>query len=361
MLAKRGFERVRLVDAADEIGGCMRWIPQLPGLDAWGRFVEWRRREIARLANLELATGVRLHADDVRASGADLVVVATGAHWSLNGFNGVSKGPIPGADATQPHILTPEQIMLGGKPVSGARVVVIDVESYHIGASLALRLAGQGHEVTIATPSETVAAWCNWTLEGPRFREQLHAAGVVMLSEVTPEEILPGAVRLQHAYGGPPFDVKADAIVLVTQRLSNEALYLELAGDRGRARGRRHRGRLPHRRLRRPALARRHGLRRPPPGPRDRQPEPRGLPADAARARPARVATGAWPRSGARPQVGVWRTAGYDPRCPAVRPGGTERSEAGGNPALSRNCDAPPGDEPGRLHRTADSSPRRKG
>ena len=232
VLAKRGFERVRLVDAAAEIGGCMRWIPHLPGLDAWARFTDWRRGEIGRLSNLELTTDVRLHVADVRASGADLVVVATGAHWALDGFNGVAKGPIPGADATLPHILTPEQIMLGGKPVSGARVVVIDVESYHVGASLALRLAGQGHEVTIATPSETVAAWCNWTLEGPRLREQLHANGVVMLSEATAEEILPGAVRLRHAYGGAPFDVKSDCVVLVTQRLSNDALYLELAGDR---------------------------------------------------------------------------------------------------------------------------------
>jgi dimethylamine/trimethylamine dehydrogenase len=49
---------------------------------------------------------------------------------------------------------------------------------------------------------------------------------------VIAEEILPGAVRLRHAYGGAPFDVKADCVVLVTQRLSNEALYLELAGDR---------------------------------------------------------------------------------------------------------------------------------
>ena len=121
--------------------------------------------------------------------------------------------------------------MLGGKSVSGSRVVVIDVESYHVGASLALRLAGQGHEVTIATPSETVAAWCNWTLEGTRLREQLHATGVAMLSEANAEEIVPGAVRLRHGYGGAPFDVKADAVVLVTQRLSNEALYLELAGD----------------------------------------------------------------------------------------------------------------------------------
>jgi len=38
-------------------------------------------------------------------------------------------------------------------------------------------------------------------------------------------------VTLQHAYGGDPFDVAADAVVLVTQRLSNESIYLELAGD----------------------------------------------------------------------------------------------------------------------------------
>jgi dimethylamine/trimethylamine dehydrogenase len=233
VLAKRGFARVRLFDAAAEIGGCMRWIPQLPGLDAWARFTDWRRREIERLPNLELTTGTRLHADDVRASGADLAVVATGAHWSPDGFNGVSKGPIAGADATLPHVFTPEQIMLGGKPVSGARVLVIDIESYHVGAGLALRLAGQGHEVTIATPSETVAAWCNWTLEGPLLRRQLHGLGVAMLSEVMAVEIAPGAVRLQHAHGGAPFEHEADCVVLVTQRLSDEALYLELAGDRG--------------------------------------------------------------------------------------------------------------------------------
>jgi dimethylamine/trimethylamine dehydrogenase len=52
-----------------------------------------------------------------------------------------------------------------------------------------------------------------------------------MVSEATPREILPGAVRLQHAHGGAPFELAADAVVLVTQRLSHEALYLELARD----------------------------------------------------------------------------------------------------------------------------------
>ena len=71
---------MRLVDAADEIGGCMRWIPHLPGLEAWSRFTEWRRREIGRLANLELATGARLDRGDglvdERAELLDRLVVA---------------------------------------------------------------------------------------------------------------------------------------------------------------------------------------------------------------------------------------------------------------------------------------------
>ncbi len=35
-LAKRGMHQVHLVDAASEVGGCMRWIPRLPGLGEWG-------------------------------------------------------------------------------------------------------------------------------------------------------------------------------------------------------------------------------------------------------------------------------------------------------------------------------------
>ena len=41
VLGKRGFRRVHLVDAAPEIGGLMRWVPKLPGLGEWGRFLKW--------------------------------------------------------------------------------------------------------------------------------------------------------------------------------------------------------------------------------------------------------------------------------------------------------------------------------
>ena len=40
VLAKRGMRRVHLVDAADELGGIMRWVPRLPGFGEWARVVE---------------------------------------------------------------------------------------------------------------------------------------------------------------------------------------------------------------------------------------------------------------------------------------------------------------------------------
>ena len=232
VLAKRGFARVRLVDAADEIGGCMRWIPQLPGLDAWSRFVEWRRREIGRLANLEIATGVRLSAADVRASGAGLVVVATGAHWAAGRLQRRHQGARSRAPTRRSRTCSRPS-----RSCSAARRCPAGASSCSTSRATTSARASpcasprEGHEVTIATPSETVAAWCTWTLEGPRLRAQLHDAGVEMRVDVTPEAIVPGAVRFRLAHGGDPFDVAADAVVLVTQRLSNEALYLELAGD----------------------------------------------------------------------------------------------------------------------------------
>ena len=59
----------------------------------------WRLGQLAQLRNVEIETGVRMDAAGVRAAGADLVVVATGAAWAGDGRNGVTRGPIPGADA----------------------------------------------------------------------------------------------------------------------------------------------------------------------------------------------------------------------------------------------------------------------
>ena len=230
VLAKRGLRRVHLVEAEEELGGAMRWIPRLPGLGEWARVVNWRRIQLDGLRNIEVLTGLRLDARAVREYGAELVVCATGARWAADGLNAFAHEPVPGADASLPHVLTPEQVMLEGKRPPGERVVVYDAEGYFVAAGLAELLALEGFAVELVTPLEQVAPICDETLEGSRLRRRLHEAGVGMQRGVTICAIEPGLLACATEFD-EPLELAADGVVLVTQRLSNEQLYLELAAD----------------------------------------------------------------------------------------------------------------------------------
>jgi dimethylamine/trimethylamine dehydrogenase len=230
VLGKRGFRRVHLVDAEAEIGGCMRWIPQLPGLGEWARVVNWRRIQLEKLGNVEVIAGGRLDADGVRTYGAEIVVVATGARWAGDGRTYLTHDPIAGADAALAHVLTPEQVMLEGKVPPGKRVVVYDGEGYFTAAGLAERLAGERFEVELVTCLDKIAPVCDETLEGPMLRQHLHDRGIGQRAGVVLTRIEPGRVAATDEFG-EELELEADAVVLCTQRLSNEALYLELRAD----------------------------------------------------------------------------------------------------------------------------------
>jgi dimethylamine/trimethylamine dehydrogenase len=226
VLGKRGLRRVHLVEAEAEIGGTMRWIPQLPGLGEWKRFVDYRRIQLAKLANVDVHTGTRLTVEDIRDYGADIVIIATGARWAGDGLNAVTHDSIPGADASFPYVLTPEQVMISGKRPPGQRVVVYDCEGYFMAAGLAEKLAGEGYQVDLVTVLETISPHSDETLEGSLLRQHLHDVGVAMRCNVSLDAVYEGT--LQCSSFGDRVEVRADAVVLVTQRLSNEELYLEL-------------------------------------------------------------------------------------------------------------------------------------
>jgi dimethylamine/trimethylamine dehydrogenase len=230
VLGKRGFRRVHLVDAADEIGGIMRWVPRLPGLGEWGRVLNWRTVQLEKLRNVEVLTGRRLGAGDVREYGAELVVVATGARWAGDGLNFATHEPIPGADASLPHVLTPEQVMLEGKVPPGEKVVVYDGEGYFVAAGIAEKLAADGFSVELVSGLEKVAPICDQTLEGPLLRQHLHDVGVGQRAGIALTGVEPGRLTATDEFG-EGLELEADAVVLVTQRLSNEELYLELRAD----------------------------------------------------------------------------------------------------------------------------------
>ena len=226
VLGKRGLRRVHLVESEAEIGGTMRWIPQLPGLGEWKRFVDYRKIQLSKLANVEVHTSTRLTAEAIREYGAEIVVIANGARWAGDGLNAATHDAIPGADSSLPHVLTPEQVMLSGKRPPGRRVVVYDCEGYFMAPGLAEKLAGEGFEVEIISVLETISPHSDETLEGPQLRQQLHDIGVKMRSNISLDAIHEGS--LECSSFGDTVEVRADAVVLVTQRISNEELYLEL-------------------------------------------------------------------------------------------------------------------------------------
>jgi dimethylamine/trimethylamine dehydrogenase len=101
-----------------------------------------------------------------------------------------------------------------------------------MGAGMAELLRAHGHEVELVTSCEKIAPLCDETLEGPILRRHLHDLGIGMRAEAWLTRIGAGGADGETELGDT-FAVEADAFVLVTQRVSDEALYLELAADPG--------------------------------------------------------------------------------------------------------------------------------
>jgi dimethylamine/trimethylamine dehydrogenase len=227
VLAKRGMRRVHLVEAGSEIGGCMRWIPTLPGLGAWRRVVNWRQIQLDKLRNVEVIPNTKLDADAILEYGAEIVVCATGSYWSADGIQGITNEPIAGAGSTLSYVATPDHIMADGKAV-GDNVVVYDCEHYFVAASVAEKLALEGRTVTYVAPFDAVAPYTHFTLEFSHLNRNLRRLGVTIILEHQLTSVTERSVTLSDIWTQEERQLDADTVVLATQRLSNDHLYREL-------------------------------------------------------------------------------------------------------------------------------------
>src|SRR5262249_57715767 len=107
---------IHLVEAEPEIGGRLRWTRRLPTLGDWGRIIDWRAVQLARLPGVEVITGRRLRAADVLDYGAEVVVIATGSSWRADGTQPGYAGPMPGAGPSPPHGPPPQPGCPGERP-----------------------------------------------------------------------------------------------------------------------------------------------------------------------------------------------------------------------------------------------------
>jgi dimethylamine/trimethylamine dehydrogenase len=230
VLARRGMSAVHLVDAAAQVGGRLRWTRTLPTLGDWGRILDWRTVQLAKLDNVQVITGRHLDAAAVLEYGASIVVVATGSSWSGDGLQGPTHEPIAGADPSQPFVLTPEQVVVEGKRPTGSRVVVYDTDGYYLAPALAEVLAAEGYDVHLVTPFPVVSPVSDQTLEGEMLRRHLHRSGVSAHRGVTVTALDPQAVQGTDEYD-QAWSMPADAVVLVTTQVADDKLYRDLVED----------------------------------------------------------------------------------------------------------------------------------
>lgn len=230
VLGERGMRRVHLVEAADEIGGHVRQIVQLPGLGEWGRVVNYRSIQLAKLKNVAVITNTTLTKSDVLEYGADIVIVATGSSWSPVGLNGITNQAIAGADATAAaYVLTPDQVFAGKE--LGAHVLVYDVDGYFMGVSLAERFACEGRRVTLVTAFDEVAPFTAYTLERPRILRRLRHLEVTIIRNKVLAAVAPDGNTVVDVWDDSRTTLFSDTVVLVTQRLPTESLFVHLRDD----------------------------------------------------------------------------------------------------------------------------------
>ena len=105
-----------------------------------------------------------------------------------------------------------------------------DTDGYYVAPGVAELLAADGFEVTVVTTFAVLSPVSDETLEGDMLRAHLHRAGVARLPATTITGIGAGSVT-GHDRHGEPWSADCDGIVLVTQQVSQDALYTELASD----------------------------------------------------------------------------------------------------------------------------------
>jgi dimethylamine/trimethylamine dehydrogenase len=107
-------------------------------------------------------------------------------------------------------------------------VLLYDDDHYYMGGVLAELLVKKGCKVTLVTPSIRVSDWSYNTLEQAFVQKRLIEIGVDIHVTRGVTGIGPDHADIACTYSGRRSQIACEAVVLVTARLPDDALYLDL-------------------------------------------------------------------------------------------------------------------------------------
>jgi dimethylamine/trimethylamine dehydrogenase len=228
-LGKRGYD-VMLAEATRELGGRVTREAALPGLGEWARVRDYRVRQIEKMDNVEVFRDSELSADDVFDVGADHVVAATGSHWRTDGFGATNRCGIPNLGLTD-QVYTPDDVMAGRIPTGPT--VIFDDDHYYMGTVMAELIRATGVPTTLVTPDDAISTWGAYTYDRWRAQTKLMDMGVDLVVAHNLSAYDGRSATLACAYTGRGKPLEAEALLLVTARTPDDALYLALSERTG--------------------------------------------------------------------------------------------------------------------------------
>ncbi len=227
-LGQRGYA-VTLLEARKELGGRVLRESALPGLNEWRRVMDWRLTQIRKMKNVAVYPSSPMTAEEILESGAQNIILATGATWRRDGVGRTLWKPVVGFDSE--NIFTPDDLMERKEVISNSansNWVIYDDDHYYMGGVLAELLATQGCKVSLVTPAPLVSYWSQFTLEQERIQYKLIKLGVKLYPQYVVSEIQKDSVRLSNTISGEKVKFPRDAVVLVSDRTPNDSLYQSL-------------------------------------------------------------------------------------------------------------------------------------
>ncbi|HUC32918.1 MAG TPA: FAD-dependent oxidoreductase, partial [Ilumatobacteraceae bacterium] len=227
--AERG-HHVTLAEGTGHLGGAFRYAGLQPQRGQVTQLLEWYERELQRL-DVRVLLDTHLDAAGVRATGADVVIVATGSRPSATGFQRrlPLQANLPGVDRAD--VFAVEEVMAGAQ--IGRRVVVLDDLGDWRGGGTAWHLADRGHEVTIVTPHAFVGSALQRTAGDGDLRATLARLGVRWHTEAALTSWSEDGADVLHLLDGSSEIVPADSLVLATTNTAVTDIVPGLDGYRG--------------------------------------------------------------------------------------------------------------------------------
>lgn len=221
---------VTLLERSSGLGGQLRLARRVPGRESVGLLVDDLVRDL-EAAGVDVRLGVAATAADLRAAGADGIVVATGAVAPTTtslALGGAYRGGFPSAGTVDAFTAVAEPTRLG------RRIAVVDADGTAYAAGIVLTLLATVSELELVTPFETVFPHIGAGYDRPLLLERLGGhGGFRRRASVRVDAVAPGIVDVADVLTGERTRIDGvDAVVAIEPRASVELEDLTDAAPR---------------------------------------------------------------------------------------------------------------------------------